>query len=104
MARANTFSHYKHHQTLKYLIAISAYGSIIFISKAYGGRCSDKFIVENCGFLEKISENDVVLADRGFLIETTVSAKSAKLIMPAFKNGRTQLEPLKIENNRLDVG
>ena len=100
LARSNMFSNYKHHQTLKYLICISSFGSIVFISKGYGGRCSDKFILESCGILEFIVENDIILADRGFLIQNSIDKKKATLIMPSFKNGRSQLDPCAIENNR----
>lgn len=100
MARANTISNYKYHQTLKYLIGISPSGSIVYVSKSYSGRWRDKFIVQNSGFLDMIEENDIILADRGFLTENAVLHKRAKLIMPFFKNGRSQLEPFAIENNR----
>lgn len=53
LARAQTFSSYKHHNTIKVLIGISPQGTITFITEACGGRTSDKFLTENCGFLDK---------------------------------------------------
>ena len=53
IARAQTLSSYKHHNTIKVLIGISSQGKITFITKAWGGRTSDKFLTENCGFLDK---------------------------------------------------
>ena len=53
LARAQTFSSYKHHNTIKVLIGISPQGTITFITEAWGGRTSDKFLTENCGFLDK---------------------------------------------------
>lgn len=66
---AQCWSNYKHHNTIKFLIGITPQGTICFISEAWGGRASDKFIVESSNFLNYIIPNDVVLADRGFLIK-----------------------------------
>ena len=49
LARAQTFSNYKKHNTVKFLIGISPQGTISFISKAWGGRVSDVHLTENCG-------------------------------------------------------
>ena len=51
MARAQTNSNYKHHNTVKYLIGI-AQGVITFISKGWGGRVSDQHLTENFRILE----------------------------------------------------
>ena len=42
--QAITWSTYKHHNTLKFLIAVAPNSSIIYISPAYTGRISDKEI------------------------------------------------------------
>lgn len=60
-ARAQTFSHYKHKNTFKYLIGIAQHGAISFISKGWGGRVSD--LTENSGLLQKLLPGDLVLAD-----------------------------------------
>ena len=49
-----------------------------------GGRTSDKFLTENCGFLEKLLPGDMVMADRGFTISKSVGLKQTKLEIPAF--------------------
>ena len=54
LARAQTFSSYKHHNTVKVLIGITPQGTICFVSEAWGGRTSDKFLTENCGFLDNL--------------------------------------------------
>ena len=41
MARAETWSQYKHHNTVKFLIGITPQGVVSFISKGWGGRVSD---------------------------------------------------------------
>jgi len=42
LASAQVFSNYKRHTTVKWLIGISPQGSIVFISRGYGGRASDQ--------------------------------------------------------------
>ncbi len=100
LAKAQTYSSYKHHNTIKYLIAISPQGSVIWISKGYGGRCSDKFVVEHSNFLRNLLPNDLVLADRGFDIEEMVAGVLALLGIPAFTKGKSQLEPIALELTR----
>ena len=48
------------------LISITLQRVISFISKGWDGRASDKFMVENSGYLIYLSDGNVVLADRGF--------------------------------------
>lgn len=99
-ARAATWSQYKHHNTVKFLIGITPQGSISFISKAWGGRASDKHITENCGFLDKIIPGDIILADRGFDIRDSVGFRGAEAKIPAFTKGKSQLSPLELELTR----
>ena len=61
MARAQTWSNYKHH---KFLIGISLQGSITFVSKGWGGRVSDQHFTEHCGILDHLLPGDLVLAER----------------------------------------
>lgn len=98
--RASTYSSYKHHNTLKFLIAITPQGTISFISRAYCGRCSDQFIVEDSKFLGFLLPGDVVLADGGFTIETAVGMCGARLITPSFKGTRSQLTHLEVTESR----
>ena len=100
LARAQTFSSYKHHNTIKVLIGITPQGTISFISQAWGGRTSDKYLTENCGLLGKLMPGDMIMADRGFTIAESVGMKQAKLVIPAFTKGRTQLDPVDVEKTR----
>ena len=97
MTRAQTFSNYKHHNTVKVLIGISPQGTISFVSEAWGGQTSDKFLTENFGFLRNLLPGDLVLADRGFTIHDKVMFYHENLNIPAFTKGKSQLDPVKIE-------
>ena len=90
-ARSQTFSHYKHNNTMKYLVGITPQGSISFISKGWGGRTSDKHVTENCGFLDNLLPGDIVLADRGFDIDEMVGMMCAEVKIPSFTRGRSQM-------------
>ncbi|GFU44215.1 putative isl2eu-2 adi [Trichonephila clavipes] len=52
-ARALTFSQYKSHNTVKFLIACTPLGKVSFVSKLFGGRTSDKQIIQLSGFWNK---------------------------------------------------
>lgn len=99
-AAAQLFSYYKHHTTIKFLIGISMSGAIIFISKPFGGRISDKEATKQSGFLEHLKEGDFVLADKGFLIKEEVNARHAQLGLPCFVNKGSQLHPTDVESSR----
>ena len=100
LARAQTFSSHKHHNTVKLLIGISPQGTISFVSKAWGGRTSDKFLTENCRIMEKLLPGDLVMADRGFTIHEFLVCKQAELAIPAFTRGKDQLDPVDVEKTR----
>ena len=55
--QASTWSDYKHHNTIKFLIGITS-----FLSDCYGGRSSDKFITGDSGFYDLLERDDEVMA------------------------------------------
>jgi len=99
-ARAQTYSSYKHHNTVKYLIGITPQGSVSFISEGWGGRVSDKHLTENSGLLNKLLPGDTVLADRGFDIKDCVGLYCATVTLPAFTRGKKQLSGIEVEQTR----
>jgi len=99
-ARSETYSNYKSHNTAKFLVAISPTGAIIFISKCWGGRASDKTITTKCGLLDHINHDDLVLADRGFDITEDLGLRGASLAIPAFTKGKSQLSQREVETSR----
>ena len=100
VAKAATWSQYKHSNTAKIFIGISPQGVTTFISPAWGGRVSDKHLTVNSGFLSKLLPGDIVLADRGFDIAEDVARMQATLKIPAFTIGCLQLLPKDVEDTR----
>jgi hypothetical protein len=100
LERTETWSNYKHHNTVKYLIGITPQGVVSFLSSGYSGRVPDKFVTEDCGLLGKLLPGDVVLADRGFDIPDSVGLCCAEVKIPAFTRGKKQLSPLELETTR----
>ena len=100
LARAQTFSSYKHHNTVKYLIGITPQGTVSFISEGWGGRVSDKHLTENCGLLSNLIPGDTVLADRGFDIKESVGLYCATITVPAFTKGKKQLSAIEVEQTQ----
>ena len=90
-ARTQTYSSYKSHDTIKFLIGRAPQGVIILISKGWGGKNGEKHITENAGFLKHILPGEVVLADRGFNIEDSLSLCGIQLKIGAFTKGKSQL-------------
>ena len=99
-ARAQTFSSYKHHNTIKILIGITPQGVISFVSKSWGGRTSDRHLTENCGLLKNLLPGDVILADRGFDIGDFAAVVGATVEIPAFTKGKKQLCAFDVERSR----
>ncbi len=100
LARAQTYSAYKHHNTVKYLIGITPQGTVSFISKGWGGRVSDKHLTENSNLLSNLIPGDTVLADRGFDIKESAAMYCARVTLPAFTKGKKQLTGIEVEQSR----
>lgn len=91
LAQSLTWSDYKNTNTIKYLIGITPRGTICFLSPGMGGRASDKCVVKDSGFLRHIQPGDVIMADKGFLIEEELIGAGAKLAIPPGKRGQSQM-------------
>ena len=96
-ARAQTYSQYKHHNTVKFLIGITPQGSVSFISKGWGGRVSDLHVTEHCGILNNLLPGDLVLADQGFNIQESIGIYCAEVKLPPFTKGKPQLSQLEVD-------
>ena len=103
MARAQLYSQYKRHCTIKVLISCTPLGAINYISKCYGGRASDIQITRESGFTTSKYHmpGDQILADRGFTLKDDFAAgASAELLIPAFTRGKSQLSAKEVEVSR----
>ena len=103
MARAQFYSQYKKHCTIKCLISCTPLGAINFISKCYGGRASDNQITRKSEFASSKYHmpGDQILAYRGFTLQDDFAAGSCSLLInPAFMKGKAQLSASEVENSR----
>ena len=83
-----------------FLIGITPQGVVSFVSDAWGGRVSDKYMTEHYGMLKYLLPRDIVLADRGFDISEPVGMQQAHLQIPGFTKSKTQLCALEVEQTR----
>ena len=60
---------------------------------------SDRYLTQQCGFLDLLQPGHVVLADRGF-IEDDLKFYGAKLEIPAFTRGKKQLSVEEVERSK----
>ena len=81
-SQRSTYSQYKSHNTFKLLVSISPVPHFNYVSKLYTGSISDKEIVKECGFLDKLNPGDVVMADKGFNIQDLLALRETRLVAP----------------------
>lgn len=89
-AQAVTWSEYKHHCTIKSLIGVSPTGMTTYVSRAWGGRASDRHIVKNENILESIPEGMAVMADKGFEVED-LAPSGIEIIIPPKVSSKGQM-------------
>ena len=68
-----------------YLVGIS------YVFDCYGGRRSDRFVVEDSVFLLKLRRGDQIMADRGFKISDSLAFYQCSLIIPPSKHKNLQM-------------
>ena len=83
-----TFSAYKQRNTFKGLIGVAPNGVITFVSSLYPGSTSDKSIVAHSGILSKMLPGDMILADKGFVMQDLLPAGVSLNVPPFLKNRR----------------
>lgn len=85
-----TYSQYKSTYTAKFMTGITPGGILSFITPAYGGRVSDKFIFENSKLIDKLEDGDSIMTDKGFLIDSICTQRHIKLYRPPFLRAKKQ--------------
>ena len=91
--QVNLYSHYKHHHTFKVLVGLSPTGALCFLSEGFEGAKSDKEVFLESGIMDCLNTGDLVMADRGFTIDSELSEIGVKLNIPPFLHGREKLTP-----------
>jgi len=90
----SSYSDYKSHTTVKYLVAIDTFtGVFIFVSPGFSGSSSDRFTIQNSGILEELKPGQQILADKGYNARDMCAQKRCFLTIPSFLNdGKLQLK------------
>lgn len=93
-----TYSQYKNHHTIKFMIGISPAGLITFISPIYGGRASDKQIFQQSNIIHFLQPHeDAVMADKGFFIDDVCRENFIDVIRPPFLRQKAQFSRIETE-------
>ena len=86
-----TWSNYKHDNTVKVQIGCTSTGVITSVSDTYGGSVSDELFIKS-GVMEHLSPQEAVMVDKGFLIHDILQGSGVELIRPPFLSSNSQLE------------
>ena len=92
-AQGNQYSSYKGYTSYKFLVAVAPNGAIVFVSDAFEGSISDNEIVKQSGFLNFLELGDVIMADRGFLVDDLLNERQVQIIRPPFLGTRDKFAP-----------
>ena len=83
-----TYSSYRGMNSFKVLTGVAPNGVLTYVSKLYPGSISDKEIVQQSGILKHFVPGDLILADKGFLIQDIVPKGVSVNIPPFLEHGR----------------
>ena len=100
--QSSTWSQYKQHNTVKFLVACTPNGGICYISPVYVGSISDIELTRRSGFLTKLEDKPgiSIMADRGFTIKDMLKELNIELNISPFLDGRRQLPSTDVEAGR----
>ena len=95
-AQYQTYSTYKSHNTLKKLIFCTKSGSISYLSDAYSGSSTDRFITEHTNVAAKFTPGFYVLLDKGFNVQDLFLQHQVVTKIPPFVRSKRQLTPSEV--------
>ena len=82
-----TYSSYRGMYSFKVIVGVAPNGVITYVSRLYPGSISDEAIVQQSGLLNHLTAGDMILADKGFLIQDIVPNGVCVNIPPFLNNG-----------------
>lgn len=97
----SSFSTYKNGPTVKTVIGSTPGGLISYHSPAYGGSTSDRQIIERSDLMKKCDSGDLVLADRGFVVQDIFAPHNITVATPTFTKGKGYLPHKTVMKDRL---
>ena len=100
--QSSTWSQYKHHNTVKFLVACIPNGAICYISPVFVGSISDVELTRVGGFLTTLQDKPGVsiMADKGFTIKHMLKELNIELNIPPFLERKQQLPPEEVQAGR----
>ena len=94
-----TYSSYRGMNSFKVIVGVAPNAVITYISNLYPGSISDKEIVRKSGLLNQMVTGDLILADKGFLIQDIVPKGVSVNIPPFLENGKFTPSEIKATKN-----
>ena len=82
--QGNIYSAYKHHTTMKCLIAVNPNKAACFTSDLYEGSIDDVTLFSQCAILNYINIGDSLLVDKGFTIQDLLTPRQATVFTSPF--------------------
>ncbi|KAK3921447.1 Ryanodine receptor 1 [Frankliniella fusca] len=91
--QGNTYSDYKAGNVILFLIGISCWGGVSFVSPGFEGSMSDQEIYRRSRIRDFLEADDLILADRGYRCEEECVEDNVILLHPPFLGGREKFTP-----------
>ena len=95
-AQYQTYSTCKSHNTVKKLVICTKSGSISYISDAYAGSATDRFITEDTNIAVRFTPGYSVLFDKGLNVQDLFLQYKVTARLPPFVRSKRQLAPSKV--------